>query len=367
MIEVDVIVGGQYGDEGKGQVALWFADHVQYDALVRVGGENAEHRVTRNDGTKKTFHILPAGTSAGKGVPVFLAAGMTCSVGGLLREAANEPVATPIFIDRNAAIITDELRESGVGAAKMRGSTFLGVGATMSAKVARAGECITAREAKVAIEVPGANIRVVNVAAQLRVMDRDQPEGGFDAPFRVQVEASQGAMLSLDHGHYPYCTSRNMTAPGAISDAGLNHKDVKRVIMVLKAVPTRVPGPSGPSAGKELTWEEVCSNAGRPFEEIVQTADEPGAGKGAGGVERPFALSFEEIEYAAGLVGPTSIVLTFIDWYDYTCHRARQKRHLSPKVMSLIRSIEEAAGAPVIQVRTGPEYHDIVYMRGGGV
>lgn len=377
MLRVDLVVGGLYGDEGKGQVALWLADHNKYNAHVRTGGENAEHRITDREGAEHTFHILPSASMSQNRAPLLLPAGMTFSLDGLLREveyvtetarAEVGPVPGPwkegpeTVVDRNAAIITYALRKSGEEAAKKRGSTFLGVGATMAAKTARAGGCSTAKDH---IDMLGdIGVQVGNVASWLRTHDRDQ---GYDEDFPVLIEASQGAMLSLDHGHYPFCTSRNVTATGALSDTGLNWRDVRRVVMVIKALPTRVPGPSGPAAGQELTWEAACRRAGRPYEEIAQTSsgDDPAAGPGAGGKERPFELSMDEVEYAAGLCGPTSVVLTFIDWYDYTCNGAKQQRHLTPKVNRLIHRVEEAAGAPVMYVRTGPAYGDLVHMRPG--
>ena len=363
MLKVDVVVGAQYGDEGKGQVALWMADHNPYDVLLRAGGENAEHRVTTREGRRETFHILPSAlASERKPSIVGLPAGMTFSLDGLRREVElHKPIG--LFVDRNAAIITEDLRESGMSAAKTRGSTFLGVGATMAAKVARNGSCTIASRYLREIEDMGGTVS--NVAAVLRLYDRNE-NGGWDTPTHVLLEASQGVMLSLDHGYYPYCTSRNVTASGALSDCGLNWQDVNRVIMVVKAVPTRVPGNSGPSAAKELSWKEVCARAGRPYEEIAQTADaSTGAGPGAGGVERPFEISMVELRQAADLCGPTSIVLTHADWYDYSCLGARQQRHLSPKIKLLAHDIEEVMGAPVTQIRTGPEYNDVVYLPSG--
>jgi len=269
------------------------------------------------------------------------------------------------FLDRNAAIITDDLRVLGVQAAADRGSTWLGVGPTMAAKVARRivngqPECPTAGQ--FAYELKELGIDVGNAVAYLNSFDRATD---YDEEKQVLIEASQGALLSLDHGHYPWCTSRNVTAVGAVSDTGLSARNIRRVIMVVKAVPTRVPGRSGPAAGKELTWEEVCKRAGRPYEEIYQTADLAGGGKGAGGLERPFELSMGELQYAAELNGPTSIALTFADWYDYSVFRARQTRHLSPKVMRLVKRVEEVTRTPVFMVRTGPGYGDMVFLRSG--
>lgn len=358
MISADIVVGGQFGDEGKGQVALWMGDHGRYAALLRTGGENAEHRVTTQDGRQEVFHILPSATASYSEAPILLPAGMTFSLDGLRRELGRGNLADrgDIVVDQNAAIITDELRESGREAANGRGSTFLGVGATMAEKVRRAGNCQTARDH--AEELEGMGVRVGNVVRYMRAMERKAP----GEPVPILIEGSQGTMLSLDHGYYPWCTSRNVTSSGVIDGCGLAWQNVARVIMVVKALPTRVPGNSGPSFGRELTWERACERAGRPYEEILQTADaSAGAGPGAGGVERPFELSFEELEYAASLNRPTSVVLTFLDWWNYGDLGVRTYSKLSAESRRLIADVEEACEAPVFMVRTGPKYWDLIF------
>jgi len=179
----------------------------------------------------------------------------------------------------------------------------------------------------------------------------------------ILVEGSQGTMLSLDHGYYPYCTSRNVTAMGALSDAGLSWRDARNVIMVVKAVPTRVPGNSGPSLGKELTWREVCQRAGRPFEQIRQTKG-GSAGQDAGGIERPFEVSFQELRLASQLNGPTAIVVTYLDWLNIVDLGCQLPEQLSRESRSFIAKVEQATGAPVVMARTGPNYEDHVMFPG---
>ncbi len=356
---VDVVVGGQYGDEGKGRIALFLANHIKYAKYARVGGQNAEHRVQLEDGRTSVHHVLPVGSvSQNPGPTCILTAGMTFGLEMLEREIeqVRELVgrAPRVMVDRNAAIVTSELIEAGREAAEKRGSTFLGVGATMAAKVRRAGGCPIA--ADVGEDLRELHVGTVNAAKHLQhTVHAGRP---------VLIESSQGTMLSLDHGHYPHCTSRNMTAPGAISDAGLNHTNVRNVIMVVKAVPTRVPGNSGPTGGKELTWEEVCLRAGRPYEEIHQTpGGVAGAGDGAGGVERPFSVSLRELDYAAKLNGATHVALTFLDWWRYDDLGKTSWAHLSDRSKMLVRDVETACQAPVFFIGTGPNYADFILRK----
>lgn len=349
--KIDVVVGGQFGDEGKGQVALWMADQHPYAIHVRTGGENAEHRISLIDGSQATFHILPCASKSTNPGVVVLPAGMTFSLAGLARELEQSPPDLQVLVDVNAAIITDELRKSGMDAAKERGSTFIGVGPTMAEKVRRAGNCTTANDVAHKIEQMGAVVLDTGPWMHAAL------QAGQD----ILLEASQGTMLALDHGYYPYCTSRNTTAMGALSDAGLNWLNLSDVVMVLKAVPTRVPGNSGPSMGHELTWAQVCAKANRPYEEIHQTREgQGGAGKGAGGVERPFEFSFPEAVRAGNLNGATRTVLTFLDWLDFAASGANRPEQLPTKVLAFVNMVGMQV-APVALARTGPGYHDYIW------
>lgn len=356
---VDIVVGGQYGDEGKGRVAMFLADKYKYRVCVRVGGQNAEHRARAQDGTESVHHILPIGTVSKSRCTAALAAGMTFSLDLLESEISQvegnfgrRPV---VLVDRNAALVTPTLIEAGREAAEARGSTFMGVGATVAAKVRRDFSCRIAGDCEQTLLARGVD-RVLNVSRHLHLV--------LQAGGRVLVEASQGTMLSLDHGHYPYCTSRNTTASGALSDAGLNHKNVGAVVMVVKTIPTRVPGPSGPTGGRELSWKEVCLRAGRPYEEIRQTeGGVAGAGNGAGGIERPFDLSLRELHYAANLNGATHIAVTFLDWWSYADAGKTMWDYLTRHAQDLVLDIEGACQAPVFFVGTGPNYEDFI-LRG---
>lgn len=352
----DIVVGGGYGGEGKGQVAYQLARERRYGIYVRCGGENAEHRVFTPEGAMHTRHILPVGGIIPRPTELVLCAGMTFSLGGLRREIGYVVPGQRIIIHQNAAIITEALRKEGMAAAKRRGSTFLGVGATMAAKVRRAGGVRLAGDFQSRLERMGP-VKVV-----------DDSRFWSQSGRSTLIEGSQGTMLSLDHGHYPYCTSRNVTAMACLEQAGMNWQQVRDVFVVIKALPTRVPGKSGPTGGDELTWEEVCSKAGRPYEEIRQTSKEQnqGAGEGAGGLERPFSLSLDEIDRAIHLNGATAIVLTFLDWYCYDDLGVKRYRNLSDKGQRLIGAIEALTGGrvPVVMVRTGPKYEDYAMTPG---
>lgn len=358
--KVDVVVGAQYGDEGKGMVALQLALREEYAALVRTGGYNAEHRVPWA-GEERTFHCLPVACLTGPPEVetqelkqlVALPAGMTFGIWKLAEELYELAKLYPpknstmrdrrFMVDPNAGIVSPHHIDEGQGAAKARGSTFLGVGPAMADKVRRHSFGVASYYPELGSFLEG-RVAIALEAVML--------QGGL-----VLIEGSQGTMLSLDHGHYPYCTSRNVTAMGALNDAGLPWNRVRDVWMVVKALPMRVPGLSGPSAGKELTWEEACERADRPFEEVIQTE----TAHGAGGKERPFEISWPELRYAAALNGPTAIALTFLDWHNYIDLGIRSLDSLSIQSRELVYKVQIACKAPVKLIRTGPEIADCIW------
>ena len=338
-----------------------------YDMLVRTGGENAEHRFLDMDGRAWRFHILPCAVADAETrahAMCFLPNGMTFSIGGLRREMEhfdNIPGGPPsVFVGPNAAIILPEYVEEGMAAANERGSTFLGVGATMARKVRRHGFKVAKDYEEELI-----NIGVEAITANSFLPDIYEREKSFDGcpgkpPCNVLLEASQGAMLSLDHGQYPFCTSRNVTAPAAVADAGLRWDAIRDVWMVVKVIPSRVPGPSGPSSGKELTWEEACNRAGRPQEAIRQTEMDKGVGTG-GMLERPFEFSWFELEYAVALNAPTKMAVTFIDWLNYEDLGVTTRSLLSLYSREFIRRVERKTGVRVGLIRTGPRAQDCIW------
>jgi len=351
---IDIVLGGQFGDEGKGTVAYQIARRYNrhYVGYVRTGGENAEHRFRDQDGHQWCFHILPCAIAVPEarqhGVFV-LPNGMTFSLTGLEREMraiSEAPYPPVVVVGRNAGIILPEHIEAGMAAARARGSTYMGVGAAKAAKVRRHGFKVAADHEAAFVRL---GIPVVNAVTVLHNLLRSGD---------ILVEGSQGTLLSLDHGIYPYTTSTNCTTAGMLSDAGLPWSQVGEVWMVIKAVPTRVPGKSGPGwASRELTWEEVCRRAGRPYEEITQTP----TATGAGGVERPFEFSFPALQYACMLNAPTALALTFVDWFRYEDRGKTRWSDLSRDTRQFIQHIEQQTGVPVRLIRTGPNLEDCIW------
>ncbi len=329
---VDVVVGGQYGSEGKGHVVAHLAG--EYDLLVRVGGPNAGHTV-KSGGEKYTYNHLPSGTRANPRARLLLAPGTVLRVPKLLQEIADCGVdGERLAIDPKAVIIesrdiSDELRNLR-GAI---GSTAQGVGYATARRVRR-----------------GSTVRLARDVPDLRPFIRDAAEvlgRAYRDRQRVMVEGTQGTGLSIYHGPYPKVTSRDTTAAGALSEAGVSPARVRRIVMVCRTYPIRVAGNSGPMSN-EIDWATVAERSGIPVEDLMTAEKTSTTGRDRRVSEFDWAL----LRQAVQLNGPTDIALTFADYITVRNQDARRFEQLSEDTIRLIEEIEIVTRAPVSLIST---------------
>lgn len=247
---VTVVVGGQYGSEGKGKVSAYVAKASGAAAVVRVGGPNSGHSAVNDQGELITLRQLPAG-AVGSDAQVVLPAGSLIDLHILQSEIAKLNVSPGrLRIDGNASIITREHvnREADLALMSSIGSTASGTGAALIERLSRTSEHRLARDVT---ELQ--SFLQEDTAAYLRDM--------LDRNARVVIEGTQGFGLSIWHSHdFPYATSRDTTAAGFVSEAGLAPHDVDDVVLVLRAFPIRVGGNSGPLPN-EISWPELAKEA----------------------------------------------------------------------------------------------------------
>ena len=213
---VDVLVGGQYGSEGKGHIASYLAR--EYSLLLRVGGPNAGHTVYERP-KPYTFHHLPSGTRCSK-AKIALGPGAVISVPTLLREVSDcVHDKDRLSIDPNAMIIDPEdiSFETDTLAASI-GSTAQGVGAATARKVLRGAR--------------GAPVQLAKDVQELKPYIRETRillETAYSRGERIFLEGTQGTALSLHHGYYPHVTSRDTTVSGCLAEAGIAPSRVRRI------------------------------------------------------------------------------------------------------------------------------------------
>ena len=344
---VDVLVGGEYGSEGKGHIASHLAK--EYDLLVRVGGPNAGHKVFQ-DPVPYTHHQLPSGTRFSE-ARLLIGAGAVINADKLLKEIAECKVdADRLSIDPQVMIIGKDDIAAEERLVKSIGSTGQGVGSATARRILERG----LGGIKLARDIPELKpfIRPACVVLDKAFLERK----------RVFVEGTQGTGLSLYHGQYPHVTSRDTTVAGCLSEAGISASRVRRVIMVVRSYPIRVQDPSKSTSGpmsQELTWREISRRSGVPYSELQTTEKTSTTHR----KRRVGEFDWELLRRAASLNGPTDIALTFADYVSVKNRDARRFEQLSEETIRFIEEIERVAGAPVSLISTRFDSRSIIDRR----
>ena len=296
---VDVIVGGQYGSEGKGNIVGHIAP--EYDLLIRVGGPNAGHQVYSEPDPEKYYH-LPSGTRRAPNASLLLGPGAVIYPPKLLKEIADHQVtADRLSIDPQAMIIFDEDIKEEEEKFKNISSTAQGVG------IATAKKMLGRSDYK-----EGKSKHLAKDNEILKPYIRDAQEiiaKAFVNGDRIMLEGTQGTSLSLHHGEYPNVTTRDTTAAGCLADAGIAPKNVRRIVMVCRTYPIRVGGPSG-DMKLEVTYDELAKRSGICIEELLKTEKTTTTNR----QRRIAEFDWEQFRRSVQLNGPTDIALTFVDY-----------------------------------------------------
>ena len=329
---VDVLIGGQYGSEGKGQIAAYIAP--EYDILVRVGGPNAGHTVYAEP-TPHKFHHLPSGTSSSSATLV-LGPGAVLWPSRLFEEISEFGVSPDrLYIDPQAMVIDAKDRHGEDKLRETIGSTGQGVGCATARKVLR-----TAADPAVQLAIDIEELKPF-VRPTVPMMREAFMAGG-----RVLLEGTQGTGLSLHHGPYPHVTSRDTTASGCLSEAGISPRRVRRIIMVCRTYPIRVESPSGGTSGRlenEITLQDISDRSGIPLDELEATEKTTTTGRR----RRIGEFDWDLLKRSTALNEPTDIALTFADYLARSNREADSLSDCTEHTRSFIDNVESTTGIPV--------------------
>ena len=328
-----VLVGAQWGDEGKGKATDLLGDRVDY--VVRYqGGNNAGHTVVIGD-KKFALHLLPSGILTPECTPV-IGNGVVVDLEVLFKEidGLNEKGVdtSRLMISANAHIITpyhvtvDKVSERFLGKRAI-GTTGRGIGPTYGDKMGRLGirvqdlfdpsilrqkveaaltqknELLVKVYNRAAVRVDEVVDHLLTYADRLRPMVQDTAlvlNNALAEGKTVLLEGGQGTLLDVDHGTYPFVTSSNPTSGGATTGSGIGPTKITGVIGILKAYTTRVG--SGPFPTELFDeWGEFLRTTGG---EVGVTT---GRNRRCGWFDAPIA------RYATRINGLTDIFLTKLD------------------------------------------------------
>lgn len=340
---VDVIVGGQYGSEGKGNVAAYIAN--EYDVLVRVGGPNAGHTVISRAGTY-TYHQLPSGAKD-TNARILLGPGMTIDVPKLLTEVEECGVTEDrLFIDPQAMIIEDEDKAAELALVDGIGSTGQGGGAASARRIMKrlGGEVRLAKDVE--------ELRpYVGTYPNFRGCTHKRLEEAYRAGHSILLEGTQGSGLSLYHGEYPFVTSRDTNVAGCLAEAGISPSRVRRILLVVRTTPIRVASPKDGSSGgikHETSFEEISRLAGLPASDVKKNEVTSTTKRD----RRVGWFDWEQFRLSCALNAPTDIALTFVDYIKAENQEARRFEQLSPDTIMFIEELERIAHAHVSLIST---------------
>ncbi len=262
--KVVVVVGGQWGDEGKGKIVDFLAEKA--DVVARgTGGNNAGHTVVVGP-NKFNLHLIPSGIIH-PGTLNICGNGMVIYPRQLVREieelrGRGVPVSEKnLIISSSAHVITEEHIKTDQNRGKKIGTTGRGIGPCYTAKVERTGirVCDFLRAGGTEAEKLRPFVQDTYIAIN-RAIDEGK---------NILLEGAQGTMLDIDHGTYPYVTSSNSSAGGLCTGLGIGPTKISSVIGVLKAYTTRVGrGPFPTELGTEQETEEEDRDSSLTEEDI---------------------------------------------------------------------------------------------------
>jgi adenylosuccinate synthase len=333
----NILVGGAWGDEGKGKCITYLCKEDKPDIIARAGvGPNAGHSV-EFDGDKYGLRLTPSGFFH-RDAKLLIGAGVLVDPEVFFYELDyldKYDVKNRAFVDDRCSIIDPEHNDrdkSSDHLFKKIGSTGSGCGPANSDRVMRT--------AKMAKDIP----ELENYLADVPLEINQALDNGED----VFIEGSQGFGLSLYYGTYPFVTSKDTTASTFAADVGVGPTRIDDVIIVFKSYITRVGEGPFPSEMPESEAEEMG------IEEY---------GTVTGRRRRVGLFDMELAKEACMINGATQIALTCVDRLFPNCEKTQDYSTLSGETKSFIDEIEKETGVPVTIISTGPDLNDTIDLR----
>jgi adenylosuccinate synthase len=421
-----VVIGAQWGDEGKGKIVDWLTDHAR--GVVRFqGGHNAGHTLVIG-GRKTVLHLIPSGILRKK-VACYIGNGVVVSPQALMeeitmlekagvkvRERLKVSEACPLILPHHSAL--DLAREHARGDARI-GTTGRGIGPAYEDKVARRAVRLQdlfhperfSRKLKELLDYHNfvlANYlharpvdyqktydEAMKAAAEIKPMVADVSRllhEAQSAGHNLLFEGAQGALLDIDHGTYPYVTSSNCVAGAAAAGAGIGPHHLHYVLGITKAYTTRVG--SGPfptelndDIGRQLAQRgnEFGSTTGRPrrcgwFDAAaLKRSIQLNGFSGLGVTKLDVLDGMKSVQLAVGyrVNGGKSDILPVgaeeLDscepvyeempgWKESTVGLTRFKQ-LPRAAQNYLKRIENVCGVPIHLISTGPEREQTIVLR----
>ena len=331
---VSIIVGGQYGGEGKGKVTSYLSLLEKPPIVARAGGPNSGHTVYYNR-RKYRLRLVPSGVICNTS-RLLLGAGTLIDPKILQKEINDWKIQDRIGVDPRAGVIEPTHIEQELNNEYLRneiGSTCSGTGVANSDRALRT--------LKLAKDIGGLKPLLTDVSIEIN----QAADSGLD----ILIEGTQGFGLSLYHGSYPYVTSYDTTASSIAASLGLGPKKIDEIIVVIRTFPIRVA--AGPLEN-ELSQSKMRELG------IIEY------GTVTGRLRRVGKFNMKLVKRSVVINSATQIALTGIDYLNNKARGIKKYDQLPQDVKAFMSNIENETNTPVTLISTGPETESMVDRRG---
>jgi len=329
-----IVVGGFFGDEGKGKIIAYLAKHDRPEIVARGGvGPNAGHTV-EVAGKKYALRMVPSGFVY-ESARLLIGAGVLVDPAVFHREVSSLGLKGRVGVDWRCGIIEAKHIEEDRGDAILKGkigTTGTGCGPANAARALR--------KAKQAKDVKELEEFLCDVPLEINE--------ALDQRKVVLVEGTQGFGISLLYGTYPFVTSKDTTASQMAADVGIGPTCVDEVVVVFKSFPTRVG--EGPFE-TQMTEEKAAELHIEEYGTVTGRKRRIGMWDG------------KMAAYSAMINGATAVALSGVDRLDPSCRGVKEYEELSREVKEFVAKVERDIRVPVKLISTGPELSEIVDLR----
>ena len=335
-----VVVGGQYGSEGKGKVSAFIARQENIDICVRCGGPNSGHSLVDECGKTIVLRQLPTGFVNPR-TRLLIPAGAL--IDPPILRAEIDSLGLPherVGVDRKCFVIEnkDSEIEQHLGLRERLSSTLCGVGSAQSRRVLRSGDAHLAKD--VTDHYPWLRQYLTDVSDEVNTaLDREQ---------KVLIEGTQGFGLSLYHSdHYPKTTSRDTTAAGFLSEVGVSPRCTTEIVVVFRTFPIRVAGAQAGPMKNETSWKQIQTESAYPYpiEERTTVTNK---------IRRVARFDWELARRAVRNNRPTRIAITGLDYLSFLNRGRTCFSELEARARDFLMQAEINFPVPIRYISSGP-------------
>lgn len=321
--QITAIIDLQFGSTGKGLIAGYLAERDAPDTIVTAWAANAGHTYINDDGRKFVHTMLANGVVSPNLKRILIGPGSVIDPVNLYHEILDcwdllgkgpslEQPDVQVYIHENAAVISQRHRDEEAGPMTKIGSTKKGCGAAAIQRIRRNPDDLNT--ARAAMQGKMGEQCDLFALRNVYVVTPDEYEALLDAAEVIQVEGAQGYSLSMYHGFYPYCTSRDVSTAQLFADCGLPFYWAGRakIIGTARTYPIRVANRYN-EAGEQVGWSGPCFSDQKEttFEALGQNTELTTVTKLP---RRIFTFSEQQIRAAIRMCGVTEVFLNFCNY-----------------------------------------------------